>query len=106
MLTNILILLFAHLIGDYHLQDDFQAMNKGKYDFILFIHCMLWTGAICIGLILCGLFGWWKLAFLLIGHFLIDRWKARKVGKTHALTRDLWIDQGLHVIQLLVCVIW
>lgn len=105
MLTTFLILLWLHLLGDYILQDDFQAANKGKYDFILLVHVLLWTGCICFGLWKFGLFAWWKLALLVIGHFFIDRWKARKADKTYSLNRDLWLDQALHVLQLVVCLI-
>ena len=104
-MINLLILIWLHLFGDYHLQDDFQAQNKGKNDFILFVHSALWTGLICIGLFIVGLFAWWKIIMLLMGHFIIDRWKARKEDKTYSLTRDLWLDQGLHFIQLLLCLV-
>lgn len=103
MLTAFCVLLWLHFIGDYPLQGDFIANMKGKNDFILFCHVAIWTGYISIGLAWFCLFAWWKVAMLLIGHFVIDRWKARKEDKTYALTRDLWIDQALHFVQLLIC---
>lgn len=100
-----LILLWLHLFGDFHLQSDFQAANKSGSDFVLLTHVLLWAGVICFGLWLFSIFAWWKLAMLVFGHFIIDRWKARKTDKTNALGRDLWIDQSLHVIQLCICLI-
>ena len=103
MLLQLCTLIWLHMLGDYPLQPDFLAQFKGKNDYLLFCHSVLWTGCIAIGLIAFSSFTWWKIGMLLFGHFAIDRWKARKQDKTYSLTRDLWIDQGLHFIQLLVC---
>ena len=100
---QICLLVWLHMMGDYPLQGEFLAQVKGKNDYILFCHSVIWTGCIAFGLFLLGLFAWWKAAMLLIGHFIIDRWKARKQDKSHSLKRDLWIDQGLHLFQLLIC---
>jgi hypothetical protein len=91
----------AHCIGDFPLQGDFLANMKGKFDYILFCHALIWTGCVCAVLGYFGVFAWWKAALLLVGHFAIDRWSSRKKDKTKALTSDLWIDQGLHFAQLL-----
>lgn len=98
-------LVWMHTIADFPLQSDFLAQMKGKNDYLLFCHCVIWTGFIALILITFGLFAWWKIAVLLIGHFFIDRWKVRKPDKTYALTRDLYIDQGLHFLQLLLCLL-
>lgn len=92
----------AHYIGDYPLQGDFLANFKGKLDYILFCHALIWTGCIAAVLAYFGVFAWWKIVFLLVGHMVIDRWKSRKEDKTKALTLDLWIDQGLHMAQILL----
>lgn len=105
LLILILILLWVHLIADFVLQDDFQATMKGKNRFIMLVHAAIWAGAICVAIYFMGLFAWWKLIMLLVGHFIIDTWKATKSDKTYALTRDLWIDQSLHFVQLLLCLI-
>jgi hypothetical protein len=93
------------MLGDYPLQGEFLANFKGKYDYLLFCHVVIWTGCICVGLWFLGLLLWWKVVMLLVGHFLIDRRKARKTDKTNALTKDLWIDQLLHLAQLISCLI-
>ena len=98
----ILFLLTLHYIADYPLQGDFLGTMKGKYDYLLFVHCFIWAGVVGFGLYLIGTLVLWKYLFLFIGHFVIDRWKCRQEDKTHALTKHLWIDQGLHAVQILV----
>ena len=105
LLKIFLLLAFTHLVADFILQDDFQAQNKGKNGFIMLVHVAIWSGTIGLVLNYLGLFEWWKLAMLFAGHFIIDSWKCHKPDKTYALTRDLWIDQGLHFVQLLICLI-
>ena len=102
---SLLVLVWLHFVADYPLQGEFLANFKGKYDYLLFCHCIMWAGTISAGLVYLGIFCYWKFAMLLIGHFVIDRWKARKENKTHALTRDLWIDQLLHMAQIGLCLI-
>ena len=92
----------AHYIGDFPLQGSFLAQFKGKFDYLLFSLALIWTGCISAVLSYFGVFAWWKFAFLFLGHFIIDRWKARKEDKSRAFTHDLWIDQFLHFLQLLV----
>jgi len=108
-MNDLFIILFAatvaHYIADYPLQGEFLATIKGKLDYILFCHVIIWTGCVCAALGYFDVFSWWKAGFLLVGHFAIDRWKARKEAKTHALTRDLWIDQALHFGQVLFVVV-
>ena len=106
LIKFILIMIFCHLIGDYVLQNDFLAKFKGSNDFILLVHSALWSGTMCIGLSYLGQFNIYKLIFLVSGHFIIDRWKARKEDKTYALTRDLYIDQMLHMFQLIVVLLY
>jgi hypothetical protein len=63
---------------------------------------MIWAGLLAAGLQYYGLFTWPKVTFLISGHFLIDRWKARKVVVTR---KDLMVDQCLHMIQILITVV-
>jgi len=92
----------AHYLGDFPLQGDFLSNFKGKSDYILFCHALIWTGCVCAVLGYFSAFAWWKMAVLLAGHFLIDRWKARKIDKAKALTVDLWIDQAAHFAQVVL----
>ena len=36
-------ILFAHSLGDYFLQSEYLAMNKGKDKYLLCIHAILYT---------------------------------------------------------------
>lgn len=105
MIFQFLVLFWLHFVADYPLQGEFLATFKGKCDYLLFCHVVIWTGAITAGLFFTGNYALWKVAMLLVGHFIIDRWKARKKDKTNALTEDLWKDQLLHMGQLLLCLI-
>ncbi len=99
---NLLFLYFLNLVGDYPLQGEFLATMKGRSNYLLFVHCVIWTGTVSLGLLYLGILAYWKILFLLAFHFAIDYWKARKQDKTRALTRDLYIDQTLHVFQILI----
>lgn len=101
-IIQILFLTWLHYLADYPLQGEFLAQCKGKYDYLLLCYAIIWAGTICVGLHFIGILTLWKIVFLLIGHFFIDRWKARKDNKTNALTKDLWIDQALHFVQILI----
>lgn len=94
-------LLFAHFIGDFGLQKEWIALNKGKYPYLMFAHSMIWTGCICVAL------AWmeigvrnWEILFLLLGHFVCDSWKCRATKDFP--TWHFYADQVFHVFQLLV----
>jgi len=53
-------LVFAHLVGDFVLQDEFQAKLKGKRLYILLVHSALWAGAVSLCLLALGLFAFWR----------------------------------------------
>lgn len=101
MIEIIFFLIFLHYLADFPLQGAYLAENKGKNDYLLFAHSFIWAGAISAGLLYFGLLEVWKLLFLLSGHFIVDRWKARKQGSGNI---ELLIDQFLHGIQLLIVV--
>ncbi len=93
-------LIFAHFIGDFALQTDWQAQNKGKLWYVMLVHCMIWTACICVALQYLGLFHLGKAVFLVAIHFLID---VMKSGFTDASDpEDWWLiypDQALHFLQ-------
>lgn len=100
----LLALTVAHLIGDFPLQGNFLAKSKGQYDFLLAVHALIATGCVCLVLGSINRFTWLIGGFLLIGHFVIDRWKARKRCQVYALREDMWLDQALHFLQLCIVV--
>lgn len=96
---NIIWLLFAHYIGDWGLQSDWLANNKGKYWMVMLAHCMVWAACMCICLEWLGIFAIWKALFLLFGHFVCDEIKC------HLMPKKWWPiypDQVLHIIQCVV----
>lgn len=61
----------GNLVGDYLLQNDWQALGKKKSSLICAVHCAIWTTSVCL------FSGWWSspLAILILfgTHFLQDR---------------------------------
>lgn len=102
MIEHLLVIIFAHYLGDYPLQGDFLGTQKANYKYLLFTHCLIWTGCVCLALHFTGLFEPWKLFFLFSVHYGTDRWKCSRKKKEYALTRYLWIDQFIHFLQCVV----
>ena len=94
-------LIFAHFIGDFPLQGEFIAANKGRYWYVMFAHCMIWSGCICAVLDVMGILVWWKIGFLVAGHFVCDKWKSSK-PRTPEAWKYIYPDQGFHFLQLFI----
>ncbi len=107
---NFIWVIFAHFIGDWALQNDFLAQNKSKYWFVMFAHCMVWTATISIALQYLGIFAMWKVLFLLIGHWVVDKWKCMNLRDVCSKSKEiekhnlalLYADQFFHFIQCVV----
>ena len=65
-----------HAIGDYILQNDWQAQGKKKLSAICAVHCLLYTLTvlICTGWGWSGAQNWWLGPAIYIEHFIQDRW--------------------------------
>ena len=123
MMIKFLFLYFANLVLDYPLQGEFLAKYKQENNYALFVHSAIWGLGISIALIFIGLFAWWKVLMLVAGHYIIDYWKCRGIYKKWPkktitgnvmgsaiipIIGDLgayYIDQFLHVVQILLCFI-
>ena len=115
MLTIIIAVVLAHLLGDYPLQGTFLATMKSKSRYILFVHCFIWSGLVFLTLSFFGLDAPWKFFFLLIVHYLVDYWKCHTFAtpeerkKTFGITmtgmQAFFIDQSIHVVQLGVVIL-
>lgn len=97
-------ILFAHSLGDYFLQTDYLAMNKGKNNYILCIHAILYTFAISLifGNEISQLWYW----LILLTHILVDYVKAR--GITPKIMGDknaLILDQVIHFLTLALALV-
>lgn len=103
---SFLILVFAHLLGDYPLQGPFLATEKGKYDILLYTHAAIWTGCIATAGYLIGYsIGIGDILSLFGVHTIADDMKAQKLfwyKNTDPLGKGLFIDQMIHVGQILV----
>lgn len=72
--------IFAHLIGDYLLQNDWMAKNKKASSLVCFVHTALYI----VPFLFCGLI-WWQLLLIAAQHFAQDRtnfivWLMNKKG--------------------------
>lgn len=98
-------ILFAHSLGDYFLQTDYLAMNKGKDKYILCIHSILYTFAIAfVFKNEINQFWYW---LILITHIMIDYIKA--VGITPNIMGNknaLILDQIIHYLILLLAILF
>ncbi len=99
-------LLTAHLIADYPLQGEFLAQNKGNNLLLMITHCIIWAGLLTtvISLNLKLSDSHFIGVFLMLGsiHYAIDVTKCffSKLFPNQSLTVLLWIDQLLHVGQI------
>jgi hypothetical protein len=60
--------IYAHLIGDYVLQNDWMAQNKKTKTIPALAHSISYM----IPFLLCGL-SWWQMILIFVQHFAIDR---------------------------------
>ena len=104
IIETIIFLIFGHFIGDFALQSDWQAQNKGKYWYVMLSHGMIWTGVISVVLLYYDIFELWKVVFLLFGHIIMDTWKTTK-PKTPEAWKYIYPDQAWHIIQCVIVAI-
>jgi hypothetical protein len=99
--------IFAHFLGDWSLQTSYMAENKGRCPMVMVSHVMVWTACMCVGLLGAGIaVPYWKVLFLASGHAIIDNlWADRSTGRP-MLGWPIYVDQGLHLLQVAVCVIF
>ncbi|MCK5612596.1 DUF3307 domain-containing protein [Candidatus Pacearchaeota archaeon] len=99
-------LIFAHYIGDFALQKEWIALNKGKYWYTMLCHGMIWTACICVALQCNGLFDMGKASFLWVGHVACDQWafnaRKRLPEDRNFPTWHFYVDQTWHIIQCLI----
>lgn len=101
-IEQILFMVTLHTIADYPLQGDFLANIKGKNFFLLYVHAFMWAGVIYFGLRYLGMASPWEFGALFVVHAAIDKWKCSMPDKSKSLTTYLYIDQALHLVQILL----
>lgn len=109
LIMNFIFLYWINLLVDWSFQTPFMGENKSKYNYVLYVHSAIWGLSMWIGLIALGLLHFiiFKLIFLIVGHILIDGWKCKEYYKKFNLSdiHALYIDQSLHVVQILICML-
>ena len=96
MITNLMLLIACHFVGDFPFQGDWLGINKGKSWELLLYHCLIYTATFIIFAHVSLLFA----MLLLISHFIIDPLKAR-----YKIIKPIWLDQLLHIIIIVLAVI-
>jgi hypothetical protein len=108
-------LLFGHIVGDYWLQRQWEAVEKGAKGwrglFVCFLHCVCYSSVVLAFLAATGYkpHEWLRFGWLTIGtvvfwtHFPIDRWSLAKhvcgwLGRT--------IDETSVVNTVFACIVY
>ncbi len=92
-------LILAHLLTDFILQPTSWVKNRNKKHFqsvYLYLHGLVTA---LVALLLIGFQYWWVGIVILFTHIVIDGWKSYKPNEA----KYFLIDQGLHVLVILVC---
>jgi hypothetical protein len=97
MFDILFFLVFLHYLAD---QTFYLAGDEGDYR--IFSHSFIWAGSIAVGLYFFGLFEVWKCLFLLIGHFIIDKWESKW---QYPGNEQVGIAQVCSFLQILVVVV-
>lgn len=99
-------LIVGHLAGDFLLQNNWMAVNKTRRIVPLFIHSLVYTGAVGLFALLGGGLSWHALAMILILHMLLDNrffvglW-VKHINKTEDIPwLKVMVDQSWHIIIL------
>jgi hypothetical protein len=99
MINALILILTAHLIADFPLQNKFVSIKKCDTFEYMMIHCLIYAGVLTIALNQIGI-GWWVFLPLLVSHAIVDYYGACKVQLT------LWQDQLLHLIVIgVLCIL-
>jgi len=100
-MTDILIIIWLHFLGDFIFQTDRMALNKSKSNLILAEHCVIYS-------ILFMYFGW---AFMVVNgvlHFMTDWCTSRatshlwKNNQRHWFFTVIGLDQAIHFTCMIV----
>ncbi|MBV5347785.1 DUF3307 domain-containing protein [bacterium] len=70
-------MLLGHLMGDYVLQNNWMALNKKDNIWACYVHCLIYTFCVCIGLYGMGIpFNTYSylnlISFIFLSHFILD----------------------------------
>lgn len=91
MIANIIKVIMCHFVGDYFMQTEYMAREKGKDWYVLFAHCVCYCVpfAVVYG---CDI----KILVLLVSHIVADALKARYN------MMSIWEDQYFHLLMVIL----
>ena len=95
-----LLLVYAHALGDIIFQPDRYASKKTSVLRYMVIHCYIYAGTVSIALWMLGYFAWWKPFAIFISHYLIDTYLADD-NDIYKLGKSGWYDQLAHILILI-----
>lgn len=104
MLNNgmlFLILLLAHLLGDYYFQPQKLADKKEKYYSAVLIHSLIYAAFVGLTALVVDA-RWWVFVVAALAHWLIDSLKFLLRKKKFSKATLFIIDQALHLLTLLL----
>lgn len=105
-MEKFLAIIMAHMVGDYLFQSDYLAANKGKDNYILLAHSVIYTFGVMLVAYLFNI-ETKALNLFLIGaiHIPVDYLKARGITvKWFGSSKALLLDQLVHYITLLLLI--
>jgi len=97
--------IYAHLIGDYLLQNDWMAQNKKKKSWNCLVHIFTYM----LPFLFCGM-NWWQLVLIAIQHYLVDRtqfvvWLMETKGSTK-FAYDACSPWSIIVTDNIIHILW
>lgn len=112
-MTALAFALVGHLVGDYLLQNDWQATGKKVSSAICGVHCLLWTASV-LAFAGSAWWVWWVPLVLFVTHFAQDRggfvlWYMNAVGQGERFAKPplapwsfIVVDNTMHMVVLAV----
>ena len=107
----IVVLLWAHFIGDFILQSDYHAVNKSKSNLALFEHILFYSLPLTFAAFVIPLSVSWIIANAAM-HAAVDYVTSRMTsrlwqqGKRHWFFVTIGADQSLHFTCMFVSYLW
>jgi hypothetical protein len=107
----IVVLLWAHFIGDFILQSDYHAVNKSKSNLALFEHVLFYSLPLTLAGFLIPVSVSWIIANAAM-HAAVDYVTSRMTsrlwqqGKRHWFFVTIGADQSLHFTCMFVSYLW
>lgn len=104
-----ILLLLAHVVGDFYLQTGNLAVQKAKNTGVLLLHGLVYGLCVLAALLCFGTLGQaaWMGGCVFLSHLIID-WAKLRLGTAQPGRKPLWflLDQALHCAILLTLSAW